>query len=413
MDVLVFGGGVAGLWTLDHLRRRGYDAVLVESQALGEGQTIQAQGIVHGGGKYALRGVADLAAVRAIREMPARWTRHLRGDAEPDLSAARLLSSRCHLWVPRRPWRARLQGWGMLPLITHAGLLATRPVRVPRGQWPAALAHHAASVYAMGEPVVDTRSVLAALAERNRGSIFAIDAGADDVGVEVEVKPETGSRRWRCIQLVRRDGGQRVSLAPRAVVLCAGAGNEALLHRGGIEQAAMQRRPLRMILLRGDLPELFAHCVVGGKTRLTVTSAELASGERVWQLGGELAERGAEETEDQRILARAREEIDRWLPDLPRRGLQLAHYLAVRAEARRVDHRRPSGVHVHRVAENVVVGWPTKMALAPLLAEEIHREIGVIVPRPAPTPATPRWPGWSGPEVASYPWETVEWSPAY
>ena len=55
LDVLVFGGGAAGLWCLDRLRRAGYHAILLESKAIGSGQTIQSQGIIHGGGKYALR----------------------------------------------------------------------------------------------------------------------------------------------------------------------------------------------------------------------------------------------------------------------------------------------------------------------------------------------------------------------
>ena len=51
LDVLIFGGGAAGLWCLDRFRRAGYHAILLEAKALGRGQTIQAQGIIHGGGK--------------------------------------------------------------------------------------------------------------------------------------------------------------------------------------------------------------------------------------------------------------------------------------------------------------------------------------------------------------------------
>ena len=56
VDVIVFGGGIAGLWTLARLQQAGYKAVLLESQALGAGQTRYAQGIIHGGTKYALTG---------------------------------------------------------------------------------------------------------------------------------------------------------------------------------------------------------------------------------------------------------------------------------------------------------------------------------------------------------------------
>ena len=97
LDVLVFGGGAAGLWCLDRLRRAGYHAILLESKALGSGQTIQSQGIIHGGGKYALRGVRDFDAVRATSSMPERWRRNLVGEIEPNLAGTQLVSTKCHL----------------------------------------------------------------------------------------------------------------------------------------------------------------------------------------------------------------------------------------------------------------------------------------------------------------------------
>ena len=56
LDVLIFGGGGAGLWLLDDLAARGYRVLLAEAGDLGAGQTIASQGIIHGGLKYALRG---------------------------------------------------------------------------------------------------------------------------------------------------------------------------------------------------------------------------------------------------------------------------------------------------------------------------------------------------------------------
>ncbi|MEZ5430716.1 MAG: FAD-dependent oxidoreductase [Verrucomicrobiales bacterium] len=53
-DVIVFGGGVAGLWILNALAAKGYDALLMTDRELGAGQTLAAQGVIHGGLKYAL-----------------------------------------------------------------------------------------------------------------------------------------------------------------------------------------------------------------------------------------------------------------------------------------------------------------------------------------------------------------------
>ena len=56
VDAVIVGGGIAGLWTLARLRAEGFNAVLLEDEALGAGQTRYAQGIIHGGTKYALTG---------------------------------------------------------------------------------------------------------------------------------------------------------------------------------------------------------------------------------------------------------------------------------------------------------------------------------------------------------------------
>ena len=39
VDALIIGGGIAGLWTLRRLRDEGYNAVLLEDEVLGAGQT--------------------------------------------------------------------------------------------------------------------------------------------------------------------------------------------------------------------------------------------------------------------------------------------------------------------------------------------------------------------------------------
>jgi glycerol-3-phosphate dehydrogenase len=72
IDIAIIGGGVAGLWTLNQLRNRGYSAVLFESEALGSHQTIGSQGMIHGGVKYALAGTWS-GASQAISRMPGIW----------------------------------------------------------------------------------------------------------------------------------------------------------------------------------------------------------------------------------------------------------------------------------------------------------------------------------------------------
>src|SRR5262245_24309151 len=97
VDVLVFGGGSAGLWTLDLLSRQGVSAILLEAGELGQGQTVASQGIIHGGLKYTLQGLLTASAA-SISEMPGLWRDCLEGRREPHLTATRVRSPHCHLW---------------------------------------------------------------------------------------------------------------------------------------------------------------------------------------------------------------------------------------------------------------------------------------------------------------------------
>lgn len=385
LDVLIFGGGIAGLWCLDRFRRAGYSALLLEANALGSGQTIQAQGIIHSGGKYALRGVRDFAAVRAIKEMPEFWRRCLSGTEEPQLTETKLLSDSCCLWLPRGSTMAKVQSWGFVPVLAKTGLLATPPSKLPEDSWPAALRASALAVYAMAEPVIATGTLLRNLFERHRPRIGHYDSAALRFAArDVEVSGMT--------------------LAPRQIVLTAGAGNAELLRKAGISQDLMQQRPLGMVLVRGNLPELHGHCIVGGKTQLTITTPTPG----VWQVGGEIAERLAfvdEPAQGRRIGLR---EIRRWLPGVDFTECEVALYRAVRAEARTSDQRRPSGVHVSRVAPKIIAAWPTKLTMAPVLAEEVFQLAREELNQPSGTDdvASHRWPE---PAVARYPWEECQW----
>lgn len=101
IDIAINGGGIAGLWALARLRDLGYDAHLFERDALGIGQTIAAQGIIHGGVKYALNGVFPPIA-SALRAMPKRWTDCVHGRGELDLTHVKVLARKHELRMQNR-----------------------------------------------------------------------------------------------------------------------------------------------------------------------------------------------------------------------------------------------------------------------------------------------------------------------
>jgi glycine/D-amino acid oxidase-like deaminating enzyme len=383
LDVVIFGGGGAGLWLLDTVADRGYRAVLLEADRLGDGQTACCQGIIHGGLKYTLDGVLSRSAT-AIREMPAVWRECLDGRRRPDLRATRVRSGHCHLWRTET-LRSRL---GMIG--ARVGLRVA-PRAVAPADRPAVLAGCPGAVARLDEQVIDPVSLLADLAGQHRGSILKIDRDAVRLSLD-------GPGRVGSIDI----GGPR--LVPGTVVFTAGAGNEALCAAAGVaDLGRQQRRPLHMLMIRGDLPVLNGHCVDGAGTRVTITTDTDRAGRTVWQVGGGVAEAGVD-MDEQTFLDHAAAEVRAVLPDLDPTGVEWASYRVDRAEALS-GGRRPDDVYVARTG-NVVVAWPTKLALAPRLAERIAAG---LTPPQAP-PAGDELDPWPRPEVAPAPWETqTQW----
>src|SRR5690606_3207521 len=108
-DIVIFGGGIAGLWRLDRLHRLGYDVALLDKRALGGGPRVASQGVSHGGVTRALGGQLTGAST-AIAGMPACWRRCLAGEGEADVRGARVLSDTYCRW-PRESLRSRLDAF--------------------------------------------------------------------------------------------------------------------------------------------------------------------------------------------------------------------------------------------------------------------------------------------------------------
>lgn len=360
-DVLIVGGGIAGLWTLCALREAGFGALLIEQGSLGVGQTLASQGIIHGGVKYALSGEASRASA-SIAEMPDRWRAALRGDITPDLSAARALSDHCVLWtVPGVG--GRLMG------LAASKAIRVRPERLAGDARPAPFreAPTGVDVYRLEEPVLDVVSVTKALAEACPGAIARGTPSAFEPD-GVVIQHAAGSVRVRA----------------HWVVLTAGAGNETLLHDAATVADAspttptdairMQRRPLHMVLARGDLPQIFGHAVGLKSVPLaTITSTTDARGRTVWYIGGQIAETGVDRDPTAQIDA-AQAEVRRLLPWISMDNTQWATLRVDRAEGLTPDGSRPEGPVVRR-ARRVLACWPTKLAFAPRVAELVLEEL--------------------------------------
>ena len=389
IDALIIGGGMAGLFAMHALRQAGHSVCLVERSALGYGQSVCAQGIVHGGVKYSLGGLVSGSA-RAIERMPERWLAMADSGTEFDLTAAPPLAR--HMWL----WRSEGVA-GAFAMVGARLSLRARPEAVPTGERPHLLRDVRGDVLRLPEPVFDPVATLGALL-----------APVAPWAVCGEARPGKAGT----VRIAAAD--RAVALRPRCVVLAAGAGNAALRAEFGLAQGLMQLRPLHQVMVRGPLPDFHGHCVDGLATRVTVTSAALDSGERVWHIGGKLAEEGvSRDAHAQRSHALA--EMRSVLPSVDFGGCMWSTYTVNRAEREQPKGSRPEDACVERATAgetSVLTVWPTKMALAPVAADMVLESAGSPHHGPSSVELASALTGWERPKVARPPWHAqCEWVP--
>ena len=349
-DVLIVSGGIAGLWLNARLRQQGFATVLVERGSLGGGQSLKSQGIIHGGAKYALHG-ALTGASEAIADMPRRWREALAGNGELDLSGVRILSDAHYLWSP-----GTLAG--NLTSFFASKAVRGRVDQVKGEQLPPALQHpkFKGKVYRLAELVLDVPSLIARLAELAGDSLLAAE----------RIEPLQGNAEL-CGLIV--DGRE---IRAQRVVLSAGAGNADLLAALGVEQPAQQLRPLHMVLAKGPaLKPLYAHCLGGGpKPRVTVTTHPAADGQWVWYLVGDLAEADGVARDEAAQIEAAKKEMASLLPWVDQSQTRWATLRVDRAEPAQSGLVRPDNAFLAE-QQRLLVGWPTKLALAPDFADRV------------------------------------------
>jgi len=288
VDIAIIGGGIAGLWTLNRLKKLGYSVVLLEKSALGAEQTIKSQGIIHGGLKYALTGQQN-SAQAALTNMPQRWQDCLNGAGEIDLSAVEVLSDCQYMWS-----NSILSG-------SLATLFASKALQShvsTEEQWPDVITNSKirSKLYKLSEIVLNVPTLIDALARPH----------AD-----------------KCI---KNEFEATHSIKAQKYIHTAGQGNTL---------GDMQLRPLHMVMVKSpQLDKLYGHCIAMGTTpRITITTHTAQDGTPVWYLGGKLAEDGVKlETEKQ--ISKAQKELKDIFPKLDLHDAKWASFFVSRAEAK-------------------------------------------------------------------------------
>ena len=358
VDVAIVGGGVAGLWLLNRLRQAGYSAILLESAALGGGQTHKAQGIIHGGVKYALQGAMTPAA-EAIAGMPLLWQRCLEGLGDVDLSQVPVLSRHQFLWTTGA-FASKFAGFFASLVLKGNVKLLDQPAFPDIFQNPL----FKGQVYSLDEIVIDVHALIRELVKPNQDAIFKVDSFESN-----QIQTDADGR---IISFeLRSEPLPPLELKAQKYIFAAGDGNEFFLKTLRKYDVRMQRRPLHMVVAKHDFPHpVYAHCLGFGSTpRVTITTHAAHDAKKIWYIGGHIAEEGVKRSSEEQIDA-TRKELQNLFPWLDFSTVQFSSFFVDRAEPLQVDGKRPDSCYFEN-KQNSLIAWPTKLAFSPLLAQEI------------------------------------------
>ncbi len=355
-DLIIIGGGVAGLWLLNHLSQRGYNIALFEKDQLGSQQTIASQGMIHGGVKYALSGALNKSS-ETIGDMPPLWKNCTQGLGPVNLSKTTILSDEFYLWSTQSI-TSRLTSF------FASKALRGRVEKVGAKQRPAVFQspQFSGTTYRLIDMVLDVPSLVTNLADNYRSNIFKIDwnQGALHTDNQGKVSLKLGN----------------TTLQAQRFLFTAGEGNEQLLAQLGCTQPAMQRRPLQQVLVKHQYREaIYAHCMGGNPSpRLTISSHRTKDDCPVWYLGGDLATENTDTPADQ-LIDIAKKELFALFPWVEFGKTEWGTIKLDRAEPKQTQLIKPDRAFA-KLAEglnNVITCWPTKLTLAPNLATEVEQ----------------------------------------
>ena len=347
-QIAIIGGGISGLWMMNVLGNLGFAVTLFERQELGHAQTFASQGMIHGGIKYALGGFTTPAS-ESIASMPSVWRDCLAGAGPLPLKQVPTLSDAYYLFSDGSLGSRVTAFFGSKSV--RGRVTAMQP-----SDYPPLFANPEfnGNLYKLLDIVVDTPALIQALVAPYKKHIYQ--------GHVTVLRDPAG-------KVTAIDTGQGLVTAD-CYVLAAGSGNEALL-AGTKSAVRMQRRPLQQVMVKGKLPDAYAHGVslrTATKPRVTITTHPMDDGEQVWYLGGQLAEDGVGRTAGEQI-DKAKQELGELFPWVDLQACQWSTLNIDRAEPAN-DLQRPDTPFCQRDG-NSIVCWPTKLTLTPMLAERL------------------------------------------
>lgn len=385
-DIIIFGAGIAGLWAFHRFKRMGYSPLLLETNAIGGGQTIASQGIIHSGLKYAFAGKVSKLA-QSISAMPDLWRAALAGRGDVDLSAARVSAESQFLMIPNG-----LMG-GLVKLVTRK-ILGDGVRECDEADWPEEIkaTGFKGSVVFMDEPVLDVPSLLRALAEPYRDSIRQVDWN------KVEIESDGDGIAALMID------GHKVT-ADRYIFTAAGSNHEIAKTLGHDKGLTTQKRPLLQGIMKNAPYEMYAHLVgTSDKPVASITTHKASDGSLVWYIGGGAAERDVDAPEGE-VFDAIRKGFAQYLPSIDLSTIEWATLPIHRIEGKSdTQGWMPDTPVIHDVG-NVLYCWPTKLTFAPMLSNMLVEKLEGV----EPCDIAQDWSFLPRAEYAQTPWDEAKW----
>ena len=349
IDVAIIGGGIAGTWLLRLLSQKGYNAILLEQNELGCGQTLASQGMVHGGLKYALTGLLSNES-EAIAEMPFRWRDCLFSKrGEIDLRGTKILSNNYYMYSESKI--------GKLASFFASKALRGRIEKVAQEDKPKVFEQFKGLLYKLNDLVLNTESLLGELL-----------SGLEHRAFKLECSGKTVKKIDKGYQLNLSD----TKIETDTLISCSGNGTQSLLETLNISEFKIQNRPLKQILV--DAPQdldMFAHCLTNlnsTEPRITITTHQKKD-RKIWYIGGQLATEGAH-LSDEALIEKAKIELKQCVSWLKPQEDSLRILAIDRVEPHTKNQRKPDEAFAERT-QDFIQCFPTKLTLTPNLGDKI------------------------------------------
>jgi hypothetical protein len=324
--------------------------------------------------------------------MPGHWAACLENHGDVNIGDCNILSRHFYLWSTQSIT-------SKLTSFFASKMLRGRVNAVKSNDRPDVFDNPAfkGSLYRLADLVLDVPSLIETLARPVQDRLFKIDWSQAEL-------QKTGTR----VTGLKFANGLHVETDH--AVLTAGAGNERLLGALKLQRPAMQLRPLQQLLVKHDYPHaLYAHCMGSNPSpRLTISSHPCRDGKSCWYLGGDLATEGVGMGSGD-LIDKARSELFSLFPWIEFGNCEWATLPVDRAEPKQSQLIKPDKAYAEWApdCENLIVGWPTKLTLAPNMAEQARSLIAARLPHPAGQAAPRALQALPRPAIATPCWESL------